>query len=56
MICPNCNRENEADNRFCIHCGETLPDTAPNQVWNTDIDREKNQKNSRSALIAVSWV
>jgi hypothetical protein len=53
MICPKCNRENEADNRFCIHCGETLPDTAPNQVWNTDIDREKNQKNSRSALIVL---
>ena len=25
MQCPNCQRENDADNRFCIFCGTPLP-------------------------------
>lgn len=25
MKCPNCNNENEANNKFCIHCGNPLP-------------------------------
>ncbi len=29
MKCQNCNRENEADSRFCIHCGAALPPPPP---------------------------
>ncbi len=25
MKCPNCNNDNEANNKFCIHCGSPLP-------------------------------
>ncbi len=28
MKCPNCNRENEAASRFCIHCGAPLPESS----------------------------
>ena len=55
MLCPLCQRENEANNRFCIHCGEPLPTAAdtPNQVWNTNIEQAQNQKNSRTALVVL---
>lgn len=61
MICPECNLENTAGAKFCIRCGSMLTQTeitAPsanrtNQVWNTDIDKEQNQKNSRAALAAL---
>lgn len=61
MICPECNLENSVGSKFCVHCGSVLTQaeiTAPtahrtNQVWNTEIEQEQNQKNSRTALIAL---
>lgn len=29
MRCPNCNRDNPEDARFCSNCGAELPATAP---------------------------
>jgi len=55
MICPECRMENPAEATQCIRCGHPLTQAKQpvNQVWNTDIDRAQNQKNSRTALIAL---
>ena len=61
MRCPECYLENEAHAKLCAECGADLTqvsllDSTPhrtNQVWNTDIDGEKNRKNSRTALVLL---
>lgn len=64
MRCPECNLENEARAEQCVKCGADLTQAAimqreihgTNQVWNTDIDMEKNSKNSRTALLVLGGV
>ena len=61
MICPECNLENPIGTDVCIRCGTELTkeeSSAPalhrtNQVWNTDIEIEQNQANSRLAMIVL---
>lgn len=64
MRCPECNLENEARAEQCVKCGADLTQAAimqreihgTNQVWNTDIDMEKNSKNSHTALLVLGGV
>ena len=64
MRCPECNLENEARAEQCVKCGADLTQAAimqreihgTNQVWNTDIDMEKNSKNTRTALLVLGGV
>ena len=61
MICPACGRTLPDGADSCTECGcmlikqEHSASSAnfTNQVWNTDIDREQNRKNTRTALIAL---
>ena len=61
MICPECKHENAVGTTFCTQCGAvltqwTLTASAPNrtnQVWNTEIEQEQNQSNSRVAMIVL---
>ena len=61
MRCPECNLENDARAKQCVKCGADLTQAAimqreihgTNQVWNTDIEMEKNSKNSRTALLVL---
>lgn len=58
MTCPACGRPLPDGADTCAECGCMLIQKEPtvhrtNQVWNTDIDREQNQRNSRTALIAL---
>ena len=64
MRCPECNLENEARAEQCVKCGADLTQAAimqreihgTNQVWNTDIEMEKNSKNTRTALLVLGGV
>ena len=64
MRCPECNLENEARAKQCVKCGADLTQAAimqreihgTNQVWNTDIEMEKNSKNTRTALLVLGGV
>lgn len=61
MICPECNHENPAGTTLCPQCGSVLTQTEltasvphrTNQVWNTEIEKDRNQTNSRAAMIAL---
>lgn len=62
MICPECSHENTAGTTLCTQCGAVLTQTEltspsahrTNQVWNTDIEKERNQANSRTAMIVLA--
>ena len=64
MRCPECNLENDARAKQCVKCGADLTQAAimqreihgNNQVWNTDIEMEKNSKNTRTALLVLGGV
>ena len=64
MRCPECNLENDARAKQCVKCGADLTQAAimqreihgTNQVWNTDIEMEKNSKNTRTALLVLGGV
>lgn len=64
MRCPECNLENEARAEQCVKCGADLTQAAimqreihgTNQVWNTDIEMEKNSQNTRTALLVLGGV
>jgi len=61
MRCPECYLENYARAKQCVRCGEDLTQAAlmeteyhgANQVWNTDIDPDRNRKNSCTALAVL---
>lgn len=61
MRCPECYLENDARAKQCVRCGADLTQAAlteteyhgANQVWNTDIDPDRNRKNSRTALAVL---
>lgn len=61
MRCPECYLENYARAKQCVRCGADLTQAAlmeteyhgANQVWNTDIDPDRNRKNSRTALAVL---
>lgn len=61
MYCPECKAENKPHATQCVACGCVLtqvrlteqPAHRTNQVWNTDIDQEKNRRNSRTALVLL---
>lgn len=61
MICPECSHENNAGTPFCGQCGAVLTQSEltacvphrTNQVWNTDIEKDRNQANSRIAMIVL---
>ena len=64
MRCPECNLENDDRAKQCVKCGADLTQAAimqreihgTNQVWNTDIEMEKNSKNTRTALLVLGVV
>lgn len=61
MYCSECGNNNLPDAKLCTKCGRVLTQDAEisetahctGQVWNADIDREKNRKNSRVAAIVL---
>lgn len=62
MRCPECGLEQEAHAKRCARCGIDLTYTAltagehhrTEQVWNTDIDTDRNKRNTRAAMIAAA--
>lgn len=61
MRCPECNHTNQQGTKFCAFCGAVLTQTElttpsahrTNQVWNTEIEKEQNLRNSRIAMIVL---
>lgn len=62
MICPECKQEIPAGISNCPQCGAVLTQPEPtastlhrtNQVWDSEIELEKNRANSRTAMIALA--
>lgn len=62
MRCPECGLEHEAHAKRCARCGVDLTYTAltsgehhrTTQVWSTDIDTDRNKRNTRAAMIAAA--